>query len=58
MIMARLSTAQHTSRYSKPENIGSPERFCATPTVNGLRTAPAKPTCAATYTMHTPTIES
>ena len=28
------------------------------PIVKGFRMAPEKPTCAATYTMHSPTIES
>ncbi len=41
-----------------PENNGTPASPCAIPTVNGFSIAPEKPTCAATYTIHSPVIES
>ena len=45
-------------RYPNPENISMPEIPCATPTLKGFRNAAAKPTCALTNGIDTPTIES
>ena len=51
-IVMRIS--QHIVLYSIPEKRGSSDISCAIPIVNGFSIAPANPTCAATYTMHTP----
>jgi hypothetical protein len=42
-MVATVNVAQTISRKPMPENGGSPAMPCATPIVNGLRKAPAKP---------------
>ena len=53
-----LITNQQTNLYSHPLNNGKSDIPCAIPIVNGLKIAPAKPRCAATYTRQSPVIES
>ena len=58
VIITAFKTNQQIVLYSIPENICSPAIFWATPIVKGLSIAPANPTCAATYTIATPVMES
>ena len=57
-IRAVVSTSQQNIRYSNPENNGRSDKPCAMPIVKGFSTAPEKPIWAATYTMHSPVMES
>ena len=57
-IRAVVSTSQQNIRYSNPENNGRSDKPCAMPIVKGFSTAPEKPIWAATYTIHSPVMES